>query len=179
MAEKAEKPRTTQRGVRVPIPLKPLVVALIYAWRNRLDRILDPKGEKLVSQVENAIATILPEIKSVNEFNLSPKPVNNLARAPNSGGALQQENAQLLKRLETAERLIGRRLLEMALREEQTQKKQEMAIAKLASENSSLRQQLEDLAVKASFWASRAQAAEAQLELLSQQQQSVEALKAE
>ncbi len=62
--------------------------------------------------------------------------------------------------------MIGRRLLEMALREEQTQKKQEMAIAKLAEENSSLRHQLEDLAVKASFWASRAQDAEAKLDVL-------------
>ena len=165
--------------VRVPLPLKPLVVSLTYAWRNRLGGIIDPKGESLVSQVESAIATILPEIKSVNEFNLSPKPVNKLARAFEESGALQQENAQLLKQLEATERLSGRRLFEMAHREEQTQKKQELAIAKLADENSSLRHQLDNLAVKASEWASRAQDAEAQLELLSQQQQSVEALETE
>jgi len=157
--------------VRVPLPLKPLVVSLIYAWRNRLGGITDPKGDSLVSQVESALAAASPEHIAVNELSRRDKAVNRLSQ--------QSENAFLRDRLETAERLIGRRLLDMALREEQTQKKQEMAIAKLASENSSLRQQLEDLAVKASEWASRAQDAEAQLELLRQRQQSVEAQTAE
>jgi len=144
--------------VRVPLPLKPLIVSLIFTWRNCLGGIIDPNGSELVRQVESAIATASPEHIAVNELELADKVVNKLDQ--------QSENAFLLKRLETAERLIGRRLLEMALREEQTQKKQEMAIAKLAEENSSLRHQLDNLAVKASFWASRAQDAEAKLDVL-------------
>jgi len=132
---------------------------------------IDPNGLELVNQVESAIAAASPENIAVNELKLADKAVNKLDQ--------QSENAFLLKRLETAERLIGRGLLEMALREEQTQKKQEMAIAKLAEENSSLRHQLDNLAVKASEWASSAQDAEAQLELLRQRQQAVEAFKAE
>jgi len=157
--------------VRVPLPLKPLVKSLIFAWGNQLGSILDTNGDSLRRQVESALATASPEHIAVNQLSRRDKAVNKLDQ--------QSENAFLLKRLETAERLIGRRLLEMALREEQTQKKQELAIAKLADENSSLRQQLEDLAVKASEWASRAQDAEAQLELLRQRQQSVEAQTAE
>jgi len=157
--------------VRVPLPLKPLVTSLIFAWRNQLGSILDTNGNLLRRQVESALATASPEHIAVNQLSRRAKAVNKLDQ--------QSENAFLLKRLETAERLIGRRLLEMALREEQTQKKQELAIAKLADENSSLRHQLDNLAVKASEWASRAQDAEAQLELLRQRQQSVEAQTAE
>ena len=73
--------------------------------------------------------------------------------------------------IESAERLIGRRLLEMALREEQIQKKQELAMAKLAEENFGLRHQLEDLALRAEEWACRAQAAETQLEEIGHRQQ--------
>jgi len=144
--------------VRVPLPLKPLVKSLIFAWRNQLGSILDTNGDSLRNQVESAITAASPENIAVNELKLADKAVNKLDQ--------QSENAFLLKRLETAERLIGRRLLEMALREEQTQKKQEMAIAKLAEENSSLRHQLDNLAVKASEWASRAQDAEAKLDVL-------------
>ncbi len=155
--------------VRVPLPLKPLVKSLIFAWRNQLGSILDTNGDSLRRQVESALATASPEHIAVNQLSRRDKAVNKLDQ--------QSENAFLLKRLETAERLIGRRLLEMALREEQTQKKQEMAIAKLACENSSLRQQLNDLALRAESWACRAQEAEAQLQLLHEQEspaQSVE-----
>ncbi len=68
--------------------------------------------------------------------------------------------------LEAAEQLIGRRLLDMAIRSEQIQKKQELAMAKLAEENSSRRHQLDDLALRAEQWALRAQEAEAHLEVL-------------
>ena len=63
--------------------------------------------------------------------------------------------------IESSVRLIGRRLLEMALRSELLQKKQELAMSKLAEENSSRRHQLDDLALRAEEWAIRAQAAEA------------------
>ena len=68
--------------------------------------------------------------------------------------------------LETAERLIGRRLLEMSHRHEQQKKKQECAIEQLASENSSLYRQMNDLVLKAEEWASRAQVAEAKVDVL-------------
>jgi len=155
--------------VRVPLPLKPLVRSLIFAWRNQLGSILDTNGDSLRNQVESAIAAASPENIAVNELKLADKGVNKLDQRSDSSRTIQSENAFLLKQVETAERLIGRRLLEMALREEQTQKKQEMAIAKLASENSSLRQQLEDLALRAESWACRAQEAEAQLQLLHEQ----------
>lgn len=154
--------------VRVPLPLKPLVASLIYAWRNRLGGTIDPNGSELVKQVESALAAARPEYIAVNELNLAPKAVNKLSQ--------QSENAKLRAQLEAAERLIGRRLLEMSLRSEQTHKKQEMAIRKLADENSSLLRQLEDLAVKASEWASRAQDAEAQLQLLHEQQSPSESV---
>jgi hypothetical protein len=165
--------------VRVPLPLKPLVVSLIYAWRNRLGGIIDPKGQKLVSQVESAVATASPENIPVKKLNLAAGDVNKLHSALELITSLQQSNAQLRSQLEAAERLIGRRLLEMAQREEQTQKKQELAISKLAEENSSLRHQLDELAIAASAWACRAQDAEARLERLSEHQSDYEALEAE
>ena len=109
--------------VRVPLPLKPLIVSLIFTWRNCLGGIIDPNGSKLVKQVENALAAASPEPIAVNQLSRRDKAVNKLDQ--------QSENAFLLKQLEASVRLIGRRLLEMTLREEQTQKKQEMAIAKL------------------------------------------------
>jgi hypothetical protein len=130
----------------------------------------DPKAEQLVSQVSSAISAASPGIIPVNELNLAAGNVNKLQSALELIAALQQSNAQLQLQLETAERLIGRRLLEMAQREEQTQKKQEMAIARLAEENSSLRHQMDELALKAEAWAIRAQDAEAKLERLSEQQ---------
>jgi len=144
--------------VRVPLPLKPLVKSLIFAWRNQLGSILDTNGDSLRHQVESALAAASPEKIAVNELSRGDKAINKLDQ--------QSENAFLLKRLETAERLIGRRLLEMALREEQTQKKQELAIAKLANENSSLYRQMNDLVLKAEEWADRAQDAEAKLDVL-------------
>jgi len=165
--------------VRVPLPLKPLIVSLIFTWRNCLGGIIDPNGSELVKQVESALATASPEHIAVNELELADKAVNKLDQRSDSSRTIQSENAFLLKQVETAERLIGRRLLEMAHREEQTQKKQELAIAKLACENSSLRQQLNDLALRAESWACRVQEAETQLELLSQRQHSVEALETE
>ena len=89
--------------VRVPLPLKPLVVALIYAWRNCLGSILDPKGENLVKQVEKAIASPCPDNIPVNELNLDVKPVNKLVSTPESMAALQRENAQLQEQLGAAE----------------------------------------------------------------------------
>jgi len=163
--------------VRVSLPLKPLVRSLIFAWRNQLGSILDTNGDSLRSQVESALAAASPEHIAVNELECRHKAVNNLDQRADSSKTLQSENAFLLKQLEASVRLIGCRLLEMALREEQTPKKQEMAIAKLAEENSSLRQQLNDLALRAESWACRAQGAEAQLQLLQEQQspaQSVE-----
>ncbi len=144
--------------VRVPLPLKPLVKSLIFAWRNQLGSILNTNGDSLRHQVESALAAASPEQIAVNELSRGDKAINKLDQ--------QSENAFLLKRLETAERLIGRRLLEMALREEQTQKKQELAIAKLANENSSLYRQMNDLVLKAEEWADRAQDAEAKLDVL-------------
>ncbi len=117
--------------VRVPLPLKPLIVSLIFTWRNCLGGIIDPNGSKLVKQVENALAAASPEPIAVNQLSRRDKAVNNLDQRSDSSRTLQSENAFLLKQLEASVRLIGRRLLEMTLREEQTQKKQEMAIAKL------------------------------------------------
>ena len=67
----------------------------------------------------------------------------------------------------------------MYMRHEQAQKKQEAAIGKLANENSSLRHQLDEMALKAEEWACRAQEAEAQLEEVNLLYQQSEALKAE
>ncbi len=157
--------------VRVPLPLKPLVVALIYAWRNRLGGSIDPKGESLVTQVERALATADSDNIPVDKLNLAADTVNKLQPALQLVVALQQENAKMRSQLESAERVIGRRLIEMAIREEQIQKKQELAMAKLAEDNSSLRHQLDELAVSASEWACRAQKAETQMEEIGHRQQ--------
>ncbi len=52
--------------VRVPLPLKPLVRSLIFAWRNQLGSILDTNGDSLRSQVESALAAASPEHIAVN-----------------------------------------------------------------------------------------------------------------
>ena len=41
---------------RIPTPIKPVVEMLAEAYRQLLDTDLDPKGEKLLRQTENAIA---------------------------------------------------------------------------------------------------------------------------
>jgi len=168
---KGRKAPYTSTLVRVPLPLKPLVAAVIYAWRNRLGGSIDPKGESLVSQVESALATANSDNIPIDKLNLAADSVNKLQPALQLIVALQQENAKMRSQVEAAERLIGRRLIEMALRSEQIQKKQELAMAKLAEENSSLRHQLDELAVSASEWACRAQKAEAHLEEIGHRQQ--------
>ena len=64
--------------VRVPLPLKPLVTAVIYAWRNRLGGSIDPKGESLVSQVESALATADLDKIPIDKLNLAADSVNRL-----------------------------------------------------------------------------------------------------
>jgi len=152
--------------VRVPLPLKPLVKSLIFAWRNQLGTILDTNGDSLRNQVENAIAAAYPNNEPVNKLSLTVEPNNKLKTESERMRLLQQENSQMRSELETAERLIGRRLLEMSHRHEQQKKKQECAIEQLASENSSLYRQMNDLVLKAEEWASRAQEAEAKLDML-------------
>jgi len=152
--------------VRVPLPLKPLVTSLIFAWRNQLGSILDTNGDSLRRQVESALATAYPTDLPVDKLSLAIEPINRLKPESERIRALQQENAQMRSELETAERLIGRRLLSMAHRHEQSQKKQECAIEQLADENSALYRQMNDLVLKAEEWADRAQDAEAKLDVL-------------
>ncbi len=97
---------------------------------------IDPKGESLVSQLERALATAESDNIPIDKLNLAADSVNKLQPALELIVALQQENAKMRLQIESSVRLIGRRLLEMALREEQIQKKQELAMAKLAEENS-------------------------------------------
>jgi predicted RNase H-like nuclease (RuvC/YqgF family) len=131
-----------------------LVKSLIFAWRNQLGTILDTNGDSLRSQVENAIAAAYPNNEPVNKLSLTVEPNNKLKTESERIRLLQQENSLMRSQLETAEHLIGRRLLEMSHRHEQQKKKQECAIEQLASENSSLYRQMNDLVLKAEEWAS-------------------------
>jgi len=81
--------------VRVPLPLKPLVTSLIFAWRNQLGSILDINGDSLKRQVGSAIATVYPTDKPVNKLEVAIEPINKLKPESERLRALQQENSQM------------------------------------------------------------------------------------
>jgi len=81
--------------VRVPLPLKPLVTSLIFAWRNQLGSILDTNGDSLRRQVESALATAYPTDKPVNKLEVAIEPINKLKPESERLRALQQENSQM------------------------------------------------------------------------------------
>ena len=87
---------------------------------------IDPKGESLVSQMESALATAESHNIPIDKLKSPADPVNKLQPALEVIVALQQENAFRRSQVESSVRLIGRRLLEMALPEELLENKQDV-----------------------------------------------------
>jgi hypothetical protein len=74
--EKAKAPYDSTL-VRVPLPLKPLVKSLIFAWRNQLGTILDTNGDSLETRWRARSPQLTNDLP-VNKLKLPVEPINKL-----------------------------------------------------------------------------------------------------